>query len=69
MKMISVKEPLSVELLASLLGLKHFELMENMIKKEIFLAPHEYLTKNQAALLAARYGVILQFDSLDPHSN
>ncbi len=55
-KIISIKPPVIVSDLADLMGLKPFELMADLIKLEVFVAPHQAIEPDVAEKLCELHG-------------
>lgn len=59
-KIISIKPPIVVSALADDMGLKPFQLMADLIKLQIFVAPHQAIEPEIAAKLCEQHGFIFE---------
>ena len=55
-KVISVKPPIIVSELAELMGLKPFQLLADLIKLQVFVAPHQAIEPDVAAQVCEQHG-------------
>lgn len=57
---ISIKPPIIVSDLADALGLKQFELMADLIKLQVFVAPHQAIEPDIAEKLCSQHGFVFE---------
>ncbi len=55
-KVITIKPPIIVSELAELMGLKPFQLLADLIKLQVFVAPHQAIEPDIAAKVCERHG-------------
>lgn len=66
MREVTISRPVTVRLLADLLDCKTFQLLADLIKRSVFLAPDQTLEDPAAIQLAAERGVLLRIRDGDP---
>ncbi|MBB5351752.1 translation initiation factor IF-2 [Haloferula luteola] len=59
-KVISVKPPIVVSELATMMGLKPFQLLADLIKLQVFVAPHQAIEPDIAALVCEQHGYVFE---------
>jgi len=59
-KLISVKPPIIVSELAALMGLKPFQLLADLIKLQVFVAPNQAIEPEVAARVCEQHGFIFE---------
>ncbi|MGB6221967.1 translation initiation factor IF-2 [Haloferula sp.] len=59
-KLISIKPPIIVADLAALMGLKPFQLLADLIKLQVFVAPHQAIEPDVAAQVCEIHGFVFE---------
>ncbi len=59
-KVISVKPPIIVSDLATMMGLKPFQLLADLIKLQVFVAPHQAIEPDVAAQVCEQHGFVFE---------
>ncbi|MEM9238089.1 MAG: GTP-binding protein, partial [Verrucomicrobiota bacterium] len=59
-KVISIKPPIIVADLAGLMGLKPFQLLADLIKLQVFVAPHQAIEPDVAAQVCEAHGFVFE---------